>query len=494
MAHPEVGSARWERRSPAIVQRLAGLGLFAVLGVVVLGGAAGGPEWLVAWRITAAVLLFAGVLILGRYLFADTAGSPSKYDPYRVGLQVVLLVGLLGVVYQSQSAGFGLGLHRPAETTAVFLGLVAFCVLAGDPRRYSPVQWLVIGCVATVVGIFFHHSLSVAEVSLRSRHPVWAGVIMAVGLVVLPQYLSRSQFLWAVNRLAAALVVLAVPTYVIGEYTLFGLSFSFHGEYTVPVVDYQVRATRSLFVNRNAFAVVVFAGLVAAVAEVHRSYVGKRPFWAVAGAGVLLAVNALGLALAYGRALWVITPMALGVYLAYLALGRRAVPFAVLAGFGYLVCGIVAVHSGFVPLPEDTPTRATRWYPAAEAILNQPSLLGEGLVNPGQVIADYHPTGSAGSPHNSYLTMGIRAGLLGGVAYVVLIASSLLRGVLWDRGADADAGAAVAVLALAVGFTAHQQFEAYTLFNWGSSTVLAVLVFGFLVFAGADRSSGASAG
>ncbi|QLD90811.1 hypothetical protein HWV07_17885 [Natronomonas salina] len=491
MAHPEVDSTRWRFDTSGLVERLGGLGLFAIVGVAILGNAAGGPEWLVAWHVTASVLLLTGVLIVAQFLRSEPTEFRSDLQPYRFGAQLVLLVGLLGITYQSQSPGFGLGIDRAIEATIIFLGLVAFCVLARDPRRYSAVQWLVIGCVATVVGIFFYHSVSIAEVSFRSRHPVWAGFIMAVGLIVLPQYLSREQFLWAVNRLAAVLVLLTVPVYVIGEYTLFGLSFTFHGAYTIPVVDHEVQATRSLFVNRNAFAVVVFTGLVAAVSEVHRSYIRETPTWTVVVPAALLAINGVGLAIAYGRALWVITPMAVGVYLAYVAFGRRAVPFAVVGGFAYLVTGIAAVHNGIIPLPEGTPTRAERWYPSVAAILDQPSLLGAGLVDPGQVIAEYHPTGSSGSPHNSYLTMGIRAGLLGGIAYVLVMLSSLLHGILWDR--DVDVAAGVAMLALAVGFTAHQQFEAYTLFNWASGTVLAVLVFGFLVFAGADRPSRTSA-
>ena len=492
MAHPELDATAWRYDPSGLAQRIGGIGLIAVMGVAVLGGAVGGPDWLVAWHVTTAVLTLSGLLIVSRYVLSESAELRSDLEPYRFGAQLVLLVGLLGVVYQSQSPGFGLGIDRSIEAAVVFLGLMAFCVLARDPRRYSVVQWVVIGCVGTVVGIFFYHSVSIAEVSFRSRHPVWAGFVMAVGLVVLPQYLSRAQFLWALNRFVALLVLLTLPIYVLGEFSLLGLRFTHHGAYTIPLVGHEVEATRSLFVNRNIFATVAFAGLVAAVSEVHRSYVRDRPAWAVAGAGLLLATNAVGLAVAYGRALWVITPMAVGVYLAYVAVGPRAVPVAVGAAFAYLVAGIVAVHGGLVPLPEGTPTRATRWYPAARAILDQPSLLGAGLVNPGPIVAEYHPTGSTGSPHNSYLMMGIRAGIVGGVAYVVLMLSSLLYGSLWDR--DVDVHASVAVLALAVGFTAHQQFEAYTLFNWGTTTVVAVLVFGFLVFAGAERPSRTPAG
>ena len=484
MAHTEVESPTWEYNFPVVFERLGGLGLMAVLGVAVLGAAPGGPEWIGPRHVTAGIMLLTSALVVCHILLTDWNDFESDLDPYRYSIQLLLLFVLLLILSQSATAGYGLVFDRATSSLAVFLILMGFCVLAADPRRYSFLQWLVIGCIATVVGIFFYHALSISITSSQARQPFWYGSIMAIGIVALPQYLSREQFLWAVNRFSAGLVVLALPIYVIGEYTLFGMSFTFHGGYTIPVLDVDVRATRSLFVNRNAFAVVVFAGLVAAVAEFHQTVVRQRPLWALFIPVLLLGINAIGLALSYGRALWVITPMALGVYFAYMVFGRRAVPIAVVGGFVYLVSGIAAVHTGFLWLPEDIPTRADRWYPSVAAILDQPSLLGAGFVDPGAYIAPYQG-GAEWSPHNSYLTVAIRAGLLGGAAYVSLMASSLLSGLLEMR--ENTVGASVGVLALGVGFTAHQQFEAYRLFNWSSSSVLAVLVFGFLVFGGFEK-------
>lgn len=491
MAHTEVESPTWEHRFPVVFERLGGLGLMAVLGVAVLGVAPGGPEWIGPRHVTTGIMLMTSVLVVAHILLTDWDNFESKLDPYRYSVQLLLLFVLLLILLQSATPGYGLVFDRPTSSLVVFLVLMGFCVLSNDPRRYSFLQWLVIGCITTVVGIFFYHAISISITSGQARQPFWYGTIMAVGIVVLPQYLSREQLLWAVNRFSAGLVLLALPIYVIGEYTLFGLSFTFHGAYTIPVLDFEVPATRSLFVNRNAFAVVVFAGLVTAVAEVHQTFVRQRPLWAFFVPVQLLGINAVGLALSYGRALWVITPMALGVYFAYMVFDRRAVPIAVMGAFVYLASGIAAVHTGFLWLPEDIPTRADRWYPSVAAILDQPSLLGAGFVDPGAYIAPYQG-GAEYSPHNSYLTVAIRAGLLGGAAYAMLMASSLLSGLLEMR--KDTVGSSVAVLSLGVGFTAHQQFEAYRLFNWSSSTVLAVLVFGFLVFGGMTRISSSQLG
>lgn len=468
------------RRSAALTallepRRVVGSGLVVVLAAVVLGRAAGGPERVTSWLVASVMLAFAGTLIAARYRAADGAA-----EPYLIALRLALVVGLLGVLYQSRTPGFGLGVHRGMEATAIVLALIALCALAGDPRRHDAFQWIVLGCFATIVAVFFYHSLSVAEESVRSRHPLWWSAVAGTCLAVLPAYVSREAFLWAANRLAAALVALAVPVYVLGEYSLFGLQFTFHGEYAIPLLEYEVRATRSLFVNRNEFALAVFAGFVAAVTELHRALATarSRPIVTAAVPGLLFAVNAVGLAIAYGRALWVITPVALGIYVAYLAIGREAIPIAAAAGFAYLATGIAAVHSGLLGLPEGTPTRMERWYPALEAVLARPSLLGEGLIAPGQFVADHDPDWTSGSPHNSYLSIWIRTGVVGGVAYLVLVGASLLRGMVSYRDVD------VGVLALVAGFAAHQLFEAYTLFQTGTGSVLAGLAIGMLVFGG----------
>jgi hypothetical protein len=141
----------------------------------------------------------------------------------------VLLLGLLFVVLlQSRTAGYWIQASRPVSSTVVFLLLMGFCVLARDPREYSVLQWVALGSLATVLGIFFYHGLAINEVSGMARVPFWYGVIMAVGVVVLPQYVSRRAFLWAVNRFAAVLVLVTLPVYVYGEYSMFGMPFRFH--------------------------------------------------------------------------------------------------------------------------------------------------------------------------------------------------------------------------------------------------------------------------
>ena len=205
-----------------------------------------------------------------------------------------------------------------------------------------------------------------------------------------------------------------------------------------------------------------------------------RPAWWWLVPLALLALNTVGLALAASPALWVLALLALGVYLGYLLFGWRGAPIAVLGGVVALVAGIVGVHSGLLSVPEGTSTWIQRWAPAASAVLDNPSLIGAGLVDPAESIAAAHPSGAAGHPHNAYLTMAIQAGWLGGFLYGVLIATSLLAGI--EETIAGDDVARIGVLALGVGFATYQLFAAHTLFGWHTSPVLAALVAGFLIF------------
>lgn len=470
---------------PATVgSTLVSLATVGLLGTAVLGVAAGDSVSLFAWQISTLALLFTGVVLAShRYLVADRGRSRPTW---RFGLQLLLFGMLLAVVYRSSEAGIGFGIHREIEAAVVLLALVLVGLLAGDPRRYTVGQWVVIASYAVVVGVFFVHGLAFSETSVWARYPLWAATVMGLCLLVLPQYVPTETFVRSVSRVSAAVVLIGLPVYLLGEYSLFGVPIRFHGAYAIPYLGYEVPAIRSLFTNRNTFGAVVFAGTVAATADLHRTVIHDRSASTVARRGLpiaggvlLLGVNALGLALAYGKAPWVVGAASIGIYLAYLAFGRRAIPAAMAGAVAYVVVGILAVYTGVVDV--DPSGRFELWGAGVAAILADPTPLGAGLVSTGEYILPYRDGGAPYTVHNSYLSIWIRGGYVAGVAYALVIAASLLRGASRYREVD------VAVLAIAVGFAAHQLFEGYTLFHWEITSVLAALSFGFLAFGRAQR-------
>lgn len=474
----------WERGPASPAAWVAAVGLGALLVASILKGATGSPEWLLAWRITTGFLLFTGALLVGHHLFTADPGTRTHWRPFAVRL--ALLAVLLAVVYRSGSPGIAPGVDPLAETFAIILAVVGFTLLADDPREYSQAQWLVLWCFGIVATIHFLHGMDVSVASPRARQPLWAAVVMGCCLVVLPRHLPVELFLWTLNRVAAAVILLGLATYLVGEYALWGVQFRFHGTIVVPGVGLEVPAIRSLFVNRNALGLLALSGLLAAVAEFHRGLhhavdAGldrRRVPGAVAVPAGLLAVNAVGFAASFGRALWAIAPAALGVYLAPVVLDREALPVAVAAAVAYVLGGILAVYLAVRTglLASDPSDRFHLWAASLRAIVDNPSLLGEGIVSTANFILPYRDGGAPASPHSSYLTIWIRTGLVGGLAYVGVNAGSLLEGARRARTVDA------AALALAVAFVAHQLFESYTLFAWWIGSVLGALSLGFVAF------------
>lgn len=481
----------WESGPAAWSTWVVAVGFTGLLGIAILRAATGRPDWLLAWRVGIAFLLFAGVLMVGQQL--STTGLPFGPGPGLAGRSLAARLGLIAVlsvvVFQSRSPGIGLGVQRTIETIAIVVALIALCVLADDPRRHTLGQWLVFGCFATIVGIYVAHSLAVVEGSVASRQPLWAAVVMSVCLLILPQLVPRQLFLWALSRVAVVVVLLGLATYALGAYTIWDLQVQFQGTFTIPLVDLEVRAIRSLFVNRNTFAMVVLAGLVGAISELHGRY-GRHDTAVPLVPTALVAINAIGFVLSFGRALWVIGVVVFGIYGASLLYGHRAVPAAVTGGVVYLLGGIllvyVAVRAGL--LASDPSDRFHLWRASWAAITDPPMLFGAGTASPADVILAYRDSESPVSPHNSYFSVLIRTGLVGGLAYIAIVVTSLLEGVRRYRDVDA------AVLSLAAGFAAHQVFEAYTMLWWTTGSVYASLAIGFLLFGGARTGSVVAAG
>lgn len=474
------GWLQWDLGPASWPAWLVAVGFAGLLGLAVLRSAAGRPDWLLAWRVGTAFLLFSGVLMVGRHL-ATTGlafGDGTRATWGLFAARMVLLSVLVVVVVQSRSPSVGLGVHRIAETVAILGALVGLCALADDPRRYTAAQWVVLTCFATVAGIYFYHSLFVAETSLASRHPLWASVVMGVCLFVLPQYLPSELFLWALCRVAGLAVALGLPVYVVGEYALWGLQFRYHHSYVVPLVGLEVTAIRSLFVNQNALAMVALAGLLAAVTEYHRADRRDGSVPSLVVPILLVIVTATGLVASIGRALWVIGLATIGIYGAYVAFGREAIPAAVLAGTAYLLGGLLAVYLAVRTgvLASDPSDRFHLWGASVDAIVHGPRFLGEGTASPAGVILEYRDSETPVSPHNSYLTIWIRTGLVGGLAYIGSVVTTLIDGTRRYRTVD------VALLALAFAFATHQLFEAYTMLWWTTGSAYASLAIGFLLF------------
>lgn len=461
----------WEYGPTTVRAWLLAGGFAGLAGGAALRSAAGRPDWVVGWRITAVFLVFAGILFLGRNLAGGRATEPRWLLPVQLGLTGFLLYA----VFESATPGIDIVFGRLPDTILIIYALLGLAVLADDPRRYSAVHWTILGCFALFTVIFFGHSVGISPDSPLSRHPIWGATLLGLWLVVFPRHLPSGLVFWGFSRVAAVATVLGLAVYVWGPYELYGLQFDFHGSYTIPIVEYEYRAIRSLFVNRNSYAIVVFGGFVSALIEYFRRARGGQSFVRMLTPSAFVVINGVGYFAAFGRALWVVGVIPLLVYFAYLDFGRPSVPVTTVLSVGYLAGGIVAlayaVRHGYVAGPDSD--RYGNWAASIAAIRNNPSVFGEGHISPTEFI---QPWRNGSGPHNSYLSTWIRFGTVGVTVYAGMIVLAVAHGVRRFRTVD------VGALALAVGYAAHQLFESYTMFRWEFGAAAAALSLGFVAF------------
>ena len=460
------------------MKRLFPVFLVALLGAVVVRYATIEIEWLlVRWWIVAYFLFGIVGFTWQAYRRNDTV--------IRFGLAAIAyaLPGLFlswAVVVQSRTQ-----LPETGRVLTFGLVFVAFLVFVGaSAETVSFLRRSGAYLVAFAVMLFaiFSHLPALPPGSGGISYAMQAGLLMGLNLFVLPRYVSRGAFLWTVAVVSGVVMAASLPVYVLGEYAVFGQPVRLWGTTSaLPLLGVELPFFQSIFGNPNGTGVLAFAGTVCAVTVAHRAFLDAT--WAPSGTrvsplavlgGLLAVVNGLALLVSFSRTSWLAAAVALGIYVAAVALGRDRLPHAVLAAGGAVAVFLLVVFLSVLGV--NTNGRFVLWGGGLRAVLDAASPLGGGMVSSSEVIAPYIEGQYEGfSVHNSYLFMFMRAGLLGGVAYLALTIGSVIDAAA--RRFDAE----VPFVALAAGFAVHQLFESYTLYQFGIGSVLGALAVGYLI-------------
>lgn len=406
--------------------------------------------------------LFLAVIAFNQYDYHENDGISPLFS-----VQVALTFALGTVLIVLVIGGSGL---RWLELVAVF-GLVLVFVLARDDLgRVLPATRPYLVGFAVLFAIFLSHAHEFPAGSGLGLFPVFAGVVLAFNLFVLPQYVSADTVYWAVGAVATGVVLLSLPALLIGDYTIWALEIrTWNGSVALPLLDRELPILRSIFANPNTFGLLLFPGTVAASIATHRTFTRSYPILAVLPASAL-PILAGGLYLSSSRASMLATAIAIGVY-SLAAIDRKLLPGALLSVGVAVPVVLVLIHLSVLPI--DPANRFTLWRAGIEATYYDSGLLGQGIVGTRNAIDPYLDIG--GSVHNSYLSVFIRAGVVGGLAYGLVVLGPLLHGALrYDR---VDPG----MLSLATGFAVHQLFEAYTLYQFGPGSILGALAVGYVI-------------
>ncbi|MDL5363487.1 O-antigen ligase [Halalkalicoccus sp. NIPERK01] len=418
--------------------------------------------------------LFLAVIAFNQYDFRVHDGISPLFS-LQVGLTFAL--GTVLIVLVVGGLGF-----RVLELVAVFVLLLAFVLARDDLRGYLPTAGPYVAAFAVLFGIFLSHAAAYPAGSGLGLFPVFAGVVLSFNCFVLPRYVSVDAVYWSTAAIGTAVVVLALPTLVVGDYGFWLFEVrTWGGSTTIPVLEREVPIVRSIFANPNTLGLLLFPGTVAAYVATHRT-LRSRPLLTILPASAL-PVLAFGLFLSNSRASMLATAVAIGVY-TLSATDRRLLPVALIAIAVAVPAFLVAIYYSVIPI--DPAQRFTLWRAGIEATYHDSGLFGQGIVGTREAIAPYLDGG--GSVHNSYLSIFIRAGILGGLAYCLVVLGPLVQGIVrYDR---VDVG----MLSLAVGFAVHQLFEAYTVYQFGPGAVLGALAVGYTVASIAGDPATASSG
>jgi hypothetical protein len=444
---------------------------FAVLfATIVLHEATGAAAWFPSWRIVSLFVLGTIALSAHRFLFET---DRTSREAVLFALRASTGAFLLAFLYWSRAAG--VGEHGFGDLLLVVALLAGFLLIHRIDRLPEPETWVLAILIGIVMAIFFYHAAGMGTTSVRARVPYWAGVLMGICLLVLPRYVPEPVFLATASQGTAIVVVLGLLAYPFGAYSLGPLAVEPWGG-SVSFLVAETDVMRSIFPNPNTFAILAFVGTFAALVELRRAFDGPTEPIALAVPGAVLAVNALGLYLSHARAGLLAAAVSGAIYVAYAAYGRRVLPMAIAASLST----VLLLLATMALLGVDSAHRFELWRGSVAAIVDSPSLFGEGIVATSDVIEPYLDDAAGHTPHNSYLSLFIRIGLVGGLVYVLFTVGSLAYGALFER-------TNVAMLALASGFTVHQLFEVYSLFQVSMGAVLAALVFGYLLFGPAEE-------
>ncbi|WP_266081637.1 O-antigen ligase family protein [Haladaptatus caseinilyticus] len=453
-----------EFRPIALLQIL----LIPLLFVDILLRASNSPEQYGSFHLNMLYLYFVPLLLLMRSYYSENR------DLWLHVAQISALI-LLTFIFLRQRNKYIPAEGRTVHVALIFLLYVLYPLISHNFMQFLRSRAVYIGSYVTILGVFFYHVNEMSAGSTRASFVVYMGLIFGLNLFFIPRYVSRDVFLWGISSLSSFIVVLGLPAYLIGEFNLSWLQISlYQGTFALPIFGTEVHFFQSIFTNPNTVGGLTFAGAFGALALIGENIRRKR-LSSIPIAGAMLIVSTLGLFLSYSRASWLAFGIASTLYLAYLILGRRSVPYTAIAVGVLTVLFLGGILFSVIPISANG--RFELWKGGIRAILRAPSSFGYGVVNTHELIAPFvtDPAYRGYSPHNSYVEIFLNTGIVGGVAYLILMGGSILEGIIRRKTVD------VPIFAFAFGFAVHQAFEVYTMFNVAVSAILATLVVGYLI-------------
>ena len=285
-------------------------------------------------------------------------------------------------------------------------------------------------------------------------------------IFIIPIYIRKLDFFLIMSRLSLFFVLIPlflIPLAMVSEQVM---SFLWLGPREIGTFTYPVLL--SITKNQNSLGQILFVGLLCTIGLYRRS-LNRRELY-------ISTVIFVGLILTHNRYSWLAVTTAGVVFSAYQLQGHRGIRRVLWLGGTLLIVILTFLISLY---PQDiTITLSGRlplWTASIEAILQKP-FNGHGFGSRSAMIEQYIPDPRyAGiGPHNGYLAMTLQLGILGGLAYILLLLGSLLENLMAARPD-------VILIMLLVGFATIMLFANVNIFTRGVHPILFTLVIGYLL-------------
>lgn len=341
----------------------------------------------------------------------------------------------------------------------------------------------------TIVFLFpIYFLLLLNMIRVPAGESLWSGQFVRVPSVILvnltcifaiPALYDFDSVVYAVNRIAALVIIVGVPSVFLGDHQFLWISIDPYTSFDIfPGLNATLPALRSIYPDTNAASKIAMFALFLALYEYRRDKkLATRSLLGIAIGGVYLT-HSRGVILAVfcGFVIYL-----LGIYanreVTVLALG--ALIFTSFVGFLFF--------SGVLPAPEaiksiNLSLRGDAWRAAIAAFIDHP-LLGMGFGESAHLIAPYFEQEIVLSPQNSYLKIFVTTGVIGGTSYLLFTVTSVLLGAYNESMGKVP----IELLSLCTALVIIQIFENFSLFGVNQSSVLASIMFGYLIHMGLDK-------
>jgi hypothetical protein len=457
------------QRTPLLLS-LTQLFLIVIVIADVLLRATNSPDWFGSFYLNLLYVFFAPLL-----LFVQTYYRIDRNLWLHVAQLAIMILLTFALLRQEYKYIPPADEGRTIQVTLLYCYFLLYPLLGYDLIDFLKERALYIVAYATVLGVYFFHLDKMAAGSSQAVYVVFVTLIFGMNLFFIPRHVSRNVFLWSASLASTFAVGLGLPAYVLGEYQISWFQIQlFSSQFTAPLLGTKLHYLQSIFENPNTLGGLAFAGAFAALVLVGES-VRRKAFLLIPIAGVMVLVNGIGLYASYSRASWLAFALAATIYVTYVGLGRRAAAYSTIALIGLVVLFFMSMFFSLVPI--DSHGRFALWEGGLRAVLHSPGPFGYGIVAEDELIAPFVPDPNfrGYSPHNSYVVIFIHTGIVGGLAYLVLMFGSITEGLLRYDRVDFP------MLGFAVGIVVHHLFEAYTMVNVAVASIIAALVFGYLI-------------